>query len=105
MLGAVGIVGEPLEKSRSATSAFKHHQAPSPLGFDQKGEHHNGEKGVKSTSTAEITAREGAETESEEEDEVIYPRSFQLGLLVLGLCMATFTVALGEFGDFVSYCY
>lgn len=38
----------------------------------------------------------GQETgEEDDEVEVVYPNGLQLGLLTFGLCMATFTVALG----------
>ena len=36
------------------------------------------------------------ESGEESEDNIVYPGGLQLGLLTLGLCLATFTVALGE---------
>jgi hypothetical protein len=41
------------------------------------------------------------DSDEEGEDEVVYPGGMQLALLVLGLCLATFTVSLGESINFL----
>jgi hypothetical protein len=117
VFGAVGIVGEPLEKALSAASAFEHHQSPPPAHHEHEHEHEHkhehghghdqhGEKtaqaveepGVSSENTPGkpegVTTSEESEVESEVE--VIYPGKFQLGLLTIGLCLSTFAIALGR---------
>jgi hypothetical protein len=113
VFGAVGIVGEPLEKALSAASAFKHHQSPPPAHHEHEHhhEHHHGhaQDGEKTAQAVEepggsseppprqtegVTTSE--ESEGESEVEVIYPGKFQLGLLTIGLCLSTFAIALGR---------
>jgi hypothetical protein len=113
VFGAVGIVGEPLEKALSAASAFEHHQSPPPAHHEHEHHHrhHHGhaQDGEKTAQAVEepggssenppgktegVTTSEESEVESEVE--VIYPGKFQLGLLTIGLCLSTFAIALGR---------
>lgn len=107
VLGAVGFVGEPSENAQRATTAFKHHPVE-PLA-------HHDEKHVPEEHAAQVSDKEGSagtaapivkeseqETDGEADDEIIYPGKLQLGLLTLGLCLATFTVALGT--PAISHC-
>jgi hypothetical protein len=117
VFGAVGIVGEPLEKALSAATAFKHHQSPPPAHHEHEHEHeHKHEHGHGHDQDGEKTTQavegpgsnsentpgkpEGVatseESEVESEVEVIYPGKFQLGLLTIGLCLSTFAIALGR---------
>merc|ERR1712093_752176 len=73
VLGAFGYVGEPKEKAEEAATAFKHHPTEPPLHRD----HEHSE-----------------DARSHRDEKVVYPGKYQLGLLTLGLCLATFTVAL-----------
>lgn len=103
VLGAVGWIGEPLEKATSQAIAFKHHPIPT---VTQHGEHdpekgHSGnevvdDQAASAATTATIVGEETTESEREGDGEIIYPGGFQLAMLTLGLCLATFTVALGE---------
>jgi hypothetical protein len=108
VLGATGFVLEDEEKADAAT-AFKHHQSPAPTttyengtGHEEKQRHVVAENGVPTTGTGTgtgtTTETELTQGESEEEadDEVVFPGNTQLALLTFGLCVATFTVALGE---------
>lgn len=104
VLGAAGWVGEPSEKAEHAATAFKHHLSPTvtrTVTHDHEKVHHEpreeetqeaGSAATTATVVGEETPSDGEETE----DEVIYPGGMQLGLLTLGLCLATFTVALGQ---------
>ncbi len=100
VLGAAGIVLESEEKANAAATAFMHHQSPPT-------HHEHGEKGqdivtenggATTTSTGTTTEAELTQEESEAEadDEIVFPGTTQLALLTFGLCIATFTVALGE---------
>jgi hypothetical protein len=96
VLGVIGIVGEPQEKAEAAAAAFKHHQSPAPA-HGEKGTHviqENGVATVPRTTTETETSHE--EFEGEADDEIVFPGTPQLALLTFGLCVATFTVALGE---------
>lgn len=103
VLGAVGFVGESFEKSEAAATAFKHHPSPAPATHDHA-EHHGekgglvvDEKGVAGSGKGTESETTPGETDGEDDDEVIYPGGLQLSLLTFGLCVATFTVALGEY--------
>lgn len=99
VLGAAGIVLESEQKANAAATAFKHHQSPPT-------HHQHGEKGQDvvaentgaTTSTGTTTEAELTQEESEAEadHEIVFPGTTQLALLTFGLCIATFTVALGE---------
>jgi hypothetical protein len=104
VLGAAGWVGEPSEKAEHAATAFKHHVSPTvtQTGTNDSEKAHNEEvqplEGNESPATTatkvgdEDTPRE---SDGEGDDEVVYPGGTQLALLTFGLCLATFTVALG----------
>jgi hypothetical protein len=106
ILGGVGWVGEPSEKAEHAATAFKHHLSPTvtrTLTHDHEKGHqeeevhdHDGEPGSAATTVTVVGEETPGESDGESEDEVVYPGGLQLGLLTLGLCLATFTVALGE---------
>lgn len=104
VLGGATWIAEPSEKAEHAATAFKHHQTLSPAHHEP----HHEEKAVREDengSARPMIPAEGIspdETEGEDEDEVVYPGGLQLGLLALGLCLATFTVALGMSSDFPS---
>jgi hypothetical protein len=98
VLGAVALVSES-----TAASASKQHPSP-PLAHSDHvhdGEKHthvtaqeNGSTGIRSVALND-GKNAGATTGSgEEDDEIIYPGGFQLGILTFGLCMATFVIAL-----------
>jgi hypothetical protein len=105
------LVLEDEEKADAAATAFKHLQSPAPTTTHENGTAHEekqrhvvAENGVPTTGTGTGTGT-GTTTEteltqggSEEEadDEVVFPGNTQLALLTFGLCVATFTVALGE---------
>lgn len=103
VLGAAGWVGEPSEKAEHAATAFKHHLSPTitrtKTHEQEKGHHEAREEETQeagsAATTATIVGEETPSDEEESEDEVVYPGGMQLGLLTLGLCLATFTVALG----------
>ena len=100
VLGAAGIVLESEEKANAAATAFKNHQSP-PAHHEhgEKGQDVVAENGGATTSTgtttteAELTQEE---SEAEADNEIVFPGTTQLALLTFGLCIATFTVALGE---------
>ena len=100
VLGAVGWVGEPSEKAEHAATAFKHHPVEPLAQHDEKqaNEEHvaqiSDKEGSAGTAAPIITDGE-PDIEAEGDDEIVYPGKLQLGLLTLGLCLATFTVALG----------
>lgn len=102
VLGAAGWVGEPSEKAEHAATAFKHHLSPTitrtKTHEQEKGHHEAREEETQeagsAATTATIVGEETPSDEEESEDEVVYPGGMQLGLLTLGLCLATFTVAL-----------
>jgi len=110
VLGAAGFVLEDEEKADAAATAFKHHQSPAATppphengtAHEEKQRHVVAENGVPTTGTGTgtgaTTETELTQGESEEEadDEVVFPGNTQLALLTFGLCVATFTVALGE---------
>lgn len=105
VLGAGGIVGEDSGRAEEAANAFIEHELPDSANYDEK---HRGKvtHGVNESAagtdvpavTGERSKEEGAVTEEEEDDDenIVYPKKMQLWLLTLGLCLATFTVALGE---------
>ncbi|CZR61162.1 related to aflatoxin efflux pump AFLT [Phialocephala subalpina] len=99
VLGAVGWVGEPSEKAEHAATAFKHHPVEPPAQHDEKqaNEEHvaqiSDKEGSAGTAAPIVTDGE-PDIEAEGDDEIVYPGKLQLGLLTLGLCLATFTVAL-----------
>lgn len=108
VLGAFGYVGEPKEKAEEAATAFKHHPTEPPLHRDHEhsedARSHRDEKDIHILEEGK-EIKEGGDghastsnenTDGEDDDEVVYPGKYQLGLLTLGLCLATFTVALGE---------
>ena len=104
VFGAGGFVLEDEEKADAAATAFKNHQPPPPAhpedGTDteKKGPQVIEKNGVAPTGTASTTDREetrvGLEGETETED-LVFPGNTQLAFLTFGLCVATFTVALG----------
>ncbi|PVH83078.1 MFS general substrate transporter [Cadophora sp. DSE1049] len=106
VLGAFGFVGESSEKAEEAATAFKHHPSEPPLHHDHERDgdarSHRDEKGTHVLEEGkEIpvggdghASTSNENTDGEEDDEVVYPGKYQLGLLTLGLCLATFTVAL-----------
>jgi hypothetical protein len=102
VLGAGGIVGEPAEKAEAAATAFKHHQSPPPAHHEHGADH--GEKsthvverhGVAAAGTKTETETSREESEGDDDDKIVFPGTAQLALLTFGLCVATFTVALGE---------
>lgn len=103
VLGAGGSVGEPLVKAQSAASAFKNHQSPTRTSTQEKDKvqhavEENGSAGI-GEHIIKIKGENGVVSREEGDDEVdvVYPGGLQLGLLTFGLCIATFTVALGEF--------
>lgn len=100
VLGAVGWVGEQSEKAEHAATAFKHHPVEPPAQLDEKHAHEEhaaqvSDKEGSAGTSAPIVKDGEPESEGEGDDEVVYPGKLQLGLLTLGLCLATFTVALG----------
>ena len=103
VVGAAGFVLEDEEKADAAATAFKHHQSPVPTPHengtvDEKKEHHVAEEnGVATTATGTTTDTEltKEEAEAEGDEEIVFPGNAQLALLTFGLCVATFTVALG----------
>lgn len=102
VLGAVGFVGEPSEKAEKAANAFKRHQVEPPVhhekGLGEKVVHVE-EEGVDAGTERTVVANEREKSEENtdgDDDDVVYPEKLQLGLLTLGLCLATFTVALGR---------
>jgi hypothetical protein len=103
-LGAVGFVLEDEEKADAAATAFKHHQSSPPApyehrtGQEKKGPHLVEENGVVAPATGTTTDTEETQvgSEGDAEEEVVFPGNTQLALLTFGLCVATFTVALGE---------
>jgi hypothetical protein len=99
VLGAVGIIGEPSEKAEHAATAFKHHPVVETHEQDEKHPHeeHHAQVSDKegSAGTSLPIVKDGEAESDEDDDEIIYPGKLQLGLLTLGLCLATFTVALG----------
>jgi len=104
VLGAAGFVLEDEEKADAAATAFKHHQSPAPTPHEngtvheKKEPHVVEENGVATTTTGTSTETEvnHEESEAEGDEEVVFPGNTQLALLTFGLCVATFTVALGE---------
>jgi hypothetical protein len=100
----VGFVLEDEEKADAAATAFKHLQSSPPAphehgtGQEKKGSHVVEENGLAAPATGTTTDTEETQVESEgdAEEEVIFPGNTQLALLTFGLCVATFTVALGE---------
>ncbi|KAH7323762.1 major facilitator superfamily domain-containing protein [Rhexocercosporidium sp. MPI-PUGE-AT-0058] len=103
VLGAVGLVGEREEKADVAASAFKQHSTEgSSLQHSSDvsvahGNEHVSEKDTRVVEEGTVggetdTSKEN--TDGEDGDDVVYPGKLQLGLLTLGLCLATFTVAL-----------
>jgi hypothetical protein len=99
VLGAAGIVVEDQEKAETAAAAFKHHQAPAPTHHKhgEKGTHVVEQNGVASSpGTATETETSPEESEKEGDDEIVFPGTAQLAFLTFGLCVATFTVALGR---------
>ena len=102
VLGAAGWIGEPSEKAEHAATAFKHHLSLTVTytHYAEKGHHEEEVEPVEGNESAATTTVVGEETprdsDEEGEDEVVYPGGMQLALLVLGLCLATFTVTLGE---------
>ena len=102
VLGAVGIVGEPAENAEAAAAAFKRHQSPPPAhhehGADsrEKRTHVVENNGVAATGTTTETETSREESEGDDDDQIVFPGTTQLALLTFGLCVATFTVALGE---------
>ncbi len=96
VLGAVGIVVEDQEKAEAAAAAFKHHQSPTRAHHGEKGTHIVGENGL-ATTPGTTTETETSHEESEQDgNEIVFPGKAQLALLTFGLCVATFTVALGR---------
>jgi hypothetical protein len=98
VLGAAGIVLESGEKANAAATAFKNHQSP-PTHHEhgEKGQDVVAENGGAPTSTGTTTTEaELTQEESEADDEIVFPGTTQLAILTFGLCIATFTVALGE---------
>lgn len=97
VLGAAGIVLESEEKANAAATAFKNHQSP-PTHHEhgEKGQDVVAENGGATTSTGTTTETELTQEESEADDEIVFPGTTQLAILTFGLCIATFTVALGE---------
>lgn len=99
VLGAAGIVLESGEKANAAATAFKDHQSPpTQHELGEKGQDAVAENGGATTSTGTTTEAELTQEESEAEadSEIVFPGTAQLALLTFGLCIATFTVALGE---------
>lgn len=110
VLGAGGIVGERSEKAEEDAGAFRSgttelERKEESRSEDSTVDNHD-EKGYVSEKDTPVVEKGvvGGEadarrenTDGEEDDEVVYPGKLQLGLLTLGLCLATFTVALGEF--------
>lgn len=100
VLGAGGLVGISPEKAEYAATVFKQHPVIETHEHNEKhthGEHPaqiSDKEGSAGTSLPVVKESEG-ETDAEDEDEIVYPAKLQLSLLTLGLCLATFTVALG----------
>jgi hypothetical protein len=102
-LGVGGVVGEPDGSAQSSASPSKN---PQSLGTthtesqdNEKATHVVKENGSVGTNEPIVkNERENGVEAGEEGDEIelVYPGGLQLGLLTFGLCMATFTVALGE---------
>lgn len=95
MLGAVGFVGEPKEKAEHAAKAFKHHAVVDERHVHEDHAAQISDKEGSAGTSAPIVQDGEQETEGEDDDDVVYPGQLQLSLLTLGLCLATFTVALG----------
>jgi hypothetical protein len=103
-LGAVGFDLEDEEKADAAATAFKHVHSSSPAphehgpGQEKNGPHLVEENGVAAPATGTTTDTEETQvgSEADAEEEVVFPGNTQLALLTFGLCVATFTVALGE---------
>lgn len=105
VLGAGGLVGEKSEKAEVDAHSLKQDPTGEPPVYDKDredaGKEHNtgSEKGTHIIEDGAVvgegdTSKEN--TDGEDDDVVVYPGKLQLGLLTLGLCLATFTVALGE---------
>jgi hypothetical protein len=103
VLGAVGFVSESTGTAQAAASAFKQHPSPPPAHSDhvindEKHAHvtteENGSTGIE--PVARNKGENAGETAApgEEDDEIVYPGGFQLGILTFGLCMSTFMIAL-----------
>jgi hypothetical protein len=104
VLGGAGIVAEPSEKAEHAATAFEHHPGLESNGkahVNEKVTHVSDEENSATATETPIVQKDGAAVveasgeEGEDDDETVYPGGLQLGLLTFGLCVATFTVALG----------
>jgi len=104
VLGGAGFVAEQSQKAEHAATAFKHHPGLEPNGkahVNEKVTHVTDEENSATATETPIVHKDGdavvdASGEAgEEDDETDYPGGLQLGLLTFGLCVATFTVALG----------
>ncbi|KAG4429728.1 hypothetical protein IFR05_014793 [Cadophora sp. M221] len=105
VLGASGFVGEKSEKADVDADSFKEQQTTGePPVYDKDQEDAGKEHTITGSEKGTHVVEEGAvvgegdtskeNTDGEDDDDVVYPGKFQLGLLTLGLCLATFTVAL-----------
>jgi hypothetical protein len=87
---------EPSEKDAHGAHTVEEHYAPHANGDADPekpkiGQDENGSSGA--DTTAGIVP-ENAESADADEDKIVYPNGVQLTLLTVGLCLATFTVAL-----------
>jgi hypothetical protein len=99
VLGAGGFILESEEDA--AATAFRHHQSPpahheNGVDHEKKSHHVVEENGVATTATTTETDLTQEQPDAEADDEIVFPGTTQLALLTFGLCIATFTVALGE---------
>lgn len=98
VLGAVGITGESSEQAEEAVEAFSRFAVEPPVVHEEK-EQAISEKAVGDEESSCVPKGEGEGVAGAdgngEDDDVVYPAKLQLGLLTAGLCLATFTVALG----------
>lgn len=102
-----GFVAVPSEKADDEAVSSKRQPTPELQGNDHlkeksattiEGKGPETSVGQKDVDTsAEESGKEGLE-----ETEIVYPGGLQLGLLTFGLCVATFTVALGVFYSLTS---
>lgn len=97
LLETTELVGEPREKPESSASALEHcptlpiENGPAATISNGGG---NGIDGPQSPQSPESPELGLGVVEEEQPDEIVRPSGLQLGLLTVGLCMVTFTIAL-----------
>jgi hypothetical protein len=112
VVGGAGFVAEPSEKAENAATAFEHHPGLESNGkahVNEKVTHVTDEENSATATETPIVPKDGAVVEAsgeegEDDDETVYPGGLQLGLLTFGLCVATFTVALGTWFSTLTTC-